>query len=546
MNETSSPWQKLWKAISEIVQPFFDLVKAPRALWGIHLAYAIEGLAYFGILGYLTLHFSDFVFQGVENSNDWAHKSVTILTAGITLSMVVLGGVADKKGIRFALIAAFVFLLAGRALMAAAPNVLGLQPTGLWSPLHLVTVAGMLLIVIGYGMYQPAAYAGVRAFTSPKNAGTNFIMLYAVMNLGGWFPTFAFLLRDEDYVGLGIPGVFWVYTGFTALALVCTMVLLTSRTERDAMAAAKEETARIKDIEGSSPGAQSDKEFDRSGAGAAATEHGRHPVPMRGSAGNPTVRERIPIHLWGMMAGIVICLYIGLSSPWWQILSAACVLTMIVSAAIPSLSRWFAHHPLADLKFFFFIFALIPVQTLFVYNWLVLPPYIERSYEGWIGKYYEVFANQNPLLVFILAPMVGVLTEKWRVYDTMIYGTLVMAAPAFLLATGTTPVLLATYIVVSTVGEVMWQPRFLQYAAEIAPHGETGRYVGVAQWPWFLTKMLVPLLYSGKMMDRYCPAEGPKDNETMWMIFGIIALSSTIFLLTARGWVGMDFKTKAD
>jgi POT family proton-dependent oligopeptide transporter len=37
-----------------------------------------------------------------------------------------------------------------------------------------------------------------------------------------------------------------------------------------------------------------------------------------------------------------------------------------------------------------------------------------------------------------------------------------------------------------TIGEAMWQPRFLQYAAEIAPEGRTGAYMGVAQFPWFL------------------------------------------------------------
>ena len=38
--------------------------------------------------------------------------------------------------------------------------------------------------------------------------------------------------------------------------------------------------------------------------------------------------------------------------------------------------------------------------------------------------------------------------------------------------------------------------------------------MGVAQLPWFLTKVLVPLLYSGCMMDRYCPAPRPAGPST--------------------------------
>jgi hypothetical protein len=70
--------------------------------------------------------------------------------------------------------------------------------------------------------------------------------------------------------------------------------------------------------------------------------------------------------------------------------------------------------------------------------------------------------------------------------------------------------------------------------------------MGVAQFPWFLTKVLVPLLYSGWMMDRYCPLEGEQNTEFMWFIFGCIAIMSTVMLVLAKRWVGKDFKTKAD
>ena len=218
----------------------------------------------------------------------------------------------------------------------------------------------------------------------------------------------------------------------------------------------------------------------------------------------------------------------------------------ILAMAIPGSRRWVARHPLADGKFFFFIFALIPVQTLFTYNWLILPQYISRAFDGWIGKYFEVASNANPLLIFIAVPIITAISQKARVYNMMIWGTLIMAAPAFLLVIGPYWWTLFPYLFIMTIGEAMWQPRFLQYAAEIAPEGQTGSYMGVAQLPWFLTKMLVPWLYSGWMMERYCPAQGPRDTETMWLIFACIAVSSSVMLVLAKGWVGKDFKTRAD
>ncbi|MCP4293099.1 MAG: MFS transporter [bacterium] len=468
--------------MEQLTQPFIDLFNAPRALWGINLAYFLEGMVYFGMLGYLAMHFSDFIFQGLPHPDIEAHHMVMFLTAGITISMFFLGTVADKKGIRKTLLMAFVLLLIGRVLISAAPTVLGLQPDGMWSPLHIVTLLGMVLIVIGYGMYQPAAYAGVKKFTSPKNAAMGFAMLYALMNLGGYLPSFAFLLRDN--MGLGITGVYWFYTVVTLVALVMTLLILNPKVEKEAEdqanaereAMAKEEAAKKKEA-------------------------------------GETVEEKVVEK------------------------------TESNDGFFDKMRNYFLNHPLRDLKFTFFITALIPVQTLFTYNWLILPQYINRAYDGFIGEKFELASNFNPLLIFIFVPVVTALTQKKNIYSMMIIGTFTMAAPAFFLALGTNIWTLGAYLIVMTVGEALWQPRFLQYAAEIAPEGRTGEYMGVAQLPWFLTKMLVPL-YSGFMIDKYVPAEGAKDPEGMWLIFGVIAILSSIFLVMGRKWVG-NMKVKA-
>jgi hypothetical protein len=293
-----------------------------------------------------------------------------------------------------------------------------------------------------------------------------YAMLYALMNLGGWLPSFFAPIRRA----VGISGAIWVYAGFTALGLVLTFFILSRRTVETAIASARTAAGR-KDQE----------------------------KPKEDAAKEPF-----------------------------------------------SVLRWLKNHPMADPKFSFFIFSLIPVQTLFAHNWLTLPMYVERAYRGtWTGDHFEVAVNFNPLLIFILVPMVAALTRKAKVYNMMILGTAVMAAPTFLLALGPSFITLFGYLIIMTLGEAMWQPRFLQYAAEIAPEGRTGAYMGVAQFPWFLTKMITSL-YSGWFLSRYCPIDGPMRTEKMWLIYGLIATSSTVLLLLARNRIGKDFKTKAD
>jgi POT family proton-dependent oligopeptide transporter len=461
MNEqTETAAEKTKIPLREIIQPFIDVVHAPRALWGVNASYLLEGFCYFGVVGYLAMYFN----QYVSLTDTQAGPMVGVLTWGITLSMFFFGGRADKWGVRVALIAALSLMIIGRTLLAAGPY-LGLA-SGLWSPLFFMSLVALIFVILGYGMWQPAAYAAVRQFTTPKTAGMGFAMLYALMNLGAWLPTWFSPIRKA----VGISGAYWVYVGITVLSLLLLVTILSRKTVERALAEARAASGKVDEKPAEKPAA-----------------------------------PKVPF----------------------------------------SIVKWLKNHPLADPKFSFFIFALIPVQTLFAHNWLTLPMYVARAYRGtWIGDHFEAAVNLNSLLIFILVPIVAALSQKRKVYNMMIAGTAVMASPTFLLALGPSFWTLLGYLVLMTVGEAMWQPRFLQYAAEIAPEGRTGAYMGVAQFPWFLTKVITSL-YSGWFLARYCPKEGPTHTQTMWLIYGLIAICSTVLLVLAKGWLGRDFKTKA-
>jgi POT family proton-dependent oligopeptide transporter len=442
--------------LGEFLQPFIGLMRAPRALWAVYLSTLMEGFVYFGMLIYLAMYFNE--YAGLTDVH--AGWMVGTLTSGITLSMLFFGGSADRWGLRRAILLALALMLLGRALLALAPR-LGLAAGGLLTPFIAAAMAGILLVVLGYGIYVPAGYAAVRRFTTPASASMGFAMLYAVMNLGAWLPSFMAPIRQR----YRISGAFAFYAATTAAGLVLTALLLS----RKAVAAA---------------------------------------TAMAGEGPAPAAAPPAPAGLLG------------------------------------GLGHWLRNHPLADGKFACFIFFLVPVQTLFAYNWLVLPQYVNRAFAGsWVGARFEAATSLNAILVFLLCPVVAAVTTRTRVYSMMILGTAVMAAPTFFLALGPTVPGLFAFIVLMTVGEAIWQPRFLQYAAELAPEGRTGAYMGVAQFPWFLTKMFVPI-YSGAALARWCPdpAKGTLNTETMWLVFGAVAMLTSILLVLAKGWLGKGFR----
>ena len=437
--------------IGSTVRTFF---RSPRALWGVNVPYFLEGIAYFGVLTLLMKYLSENLGLGDIR----AGVVVSLFTGGITFAMFFLGELGDRWGLRRTILLAITFLAVGRIFITIA----GSAPGGSFtSPAFLLTATSLLIVVVGFGMLQPALFSGVKQFTTPETSAVAFAVIYGLNNLGAF--TAGFMspqIRTAAATAFppnGINGVFAVYTVITFASIAITALILTSDTVKSALAARPANAA----AEATASAAKGPRFF----------------------------------------------------SP-----------------------RWFAEHPLRDARFAYFVFILIPVQTLFAHTWLTLPLYINRAFVPWVSSRFELFANLSPLLVFVLAPLVAALTARRDALKMVQWGTLVMAVPAFFLALGPSPATLFAYIVLMTVGESMWQPRFYDYITKIAPPGKAGAYVGIGQLPWFLTKLLTGL-YAGWFLQRYCPADGPRDTATMWLIYACIAMVSPIALFLTRNWL---------
>ncbi len=445
--------------VMELTQPFIDLSKTSQALFGINLSYVLEGLTYFGVVGLLAIFFNEYIkLDDID-----AGRMVGILTAGITIAMLFLGATVDWIGLRKSLLIALSLMLVGRIILTISPSI---GVPGLWNSAHIYAMLGIFGIVLGYGIYQPACYAGVKQLTDEKTSAMGYAMLYALMNLGGFLPG---IISPPIRKAFEITGVFWVYVILTVAGIAAVYFIITKKAMTKALADLNTDKNKVEEVD-----------------------------PMLEMSG----KEKFMYYI--------------------------------------------KNFPLKDLRFLYFVFILIFVQTLFAHNWLTIPLYTSRAFEGFVGENFEFFVNLNPILIFILTPMVTALTSKKDTYNMMIAGTFVMAFPTFILALGPTFETLMAYLIIMTIGEAMWQPRFLQWVAEIAPKNMTGIYMGIGQFPWFLTKVITSL-YSGWFLMNYCPADTPiseLNTETMWFIYGLIAIISPIGLLLAKGWMKKGFKVK--
>lgn len=194
-----------------------------------------------------------------------------------------------------------------------------------------------------------------------------------------------------------------------------------------------------------------------------------------------------------------------------------------------------------DGRFFFFIFALLPVRTLFAHQWLTIPDYIMRCFPAEVGAKYEWFSALNPFIIVIFVPLIAAFTRKVNVITMMIIGTMISAMTTFILVPGPHVGTLIAYIIVFSLGEAVWSSRFLEYVASIAPAGRVGAYMGLANLPWFLAKFTTGL-YSGSMIAHFMPKDADMaakaaGSSEMWLIYAIIACVSPVLLIVFRKWL---------
>jgi proton-dependent oligopeptide transporter, POT family len=518
-------------ALKELKETGKAFIKAPRALWGINVPYVIEGLCYFGLLTILGKYASENI-QLTDPQAGWLYGAVT---GGITLAMLFFGGVVDKIGVRISLGLSLGMMAVGRGVVSLA----GTFPMGggIGSPFFLITAGGLLVMVLGYGIYQPAAYAGVKRYTNPKTAAISYAVIYSLMNLGAFvFGPISSVSRkyfSDIFPPNGLAAVFWILTALTVLSAILSFVIIKKRVDQVAVERVKKETEEME-----------------------AEKAAKKESETKPQVAEPTTPElekvKIKNTLFILFASfasvaLVVDLLIRLGKISFSQLTVDIILCMTAIAAIYEFLRYRPDHPFRNLKFMTFIFVLIPVQTLFAHNWLTLPYYLDRAFRGSaMGDNFEIFSNLNPLLVFIFAPIIAGLTARTNIYKMMVWGTFVMAVPTILLAVDTSATSVIAYITIMTIGESMWQPRFLQWIAEIAPEGKTGAYMGIGQFPWFLTKILTSL-YSGYFVAKYIanPDSGGVPNpEPMWFYYALIAMVSPIVLILLSKWLGKGMEKK--
>lgn len=170
----------------------------------------------------------------------------------------------------------------------------------------------------------------------------------------------------------------------------------------------------------------------------------------------------------------------------------------------------------------------------------------------------------NEVLILVLVPICGVLTQRVAAYRMVMVGSLISALSVFFvalppawfqsLANGwlgnlvghdwlgvqgpVNPLYISIFffIVMLSVGEAVWSPRLYEYAAAIAPKGQEASYMALSVLPYFLAKFFVGGT-SGWLLEAFCPETGPRHPQMIWVFVGAMALVTPVGAFVFRKYI---------
>jgi MFS family permease len=486
------------RGFQAFIEKFTVFRTAPRELWIIYIAYILENLAYkAGAAGVLTLWLS----ADLGYADESAGVMVAVWSAIMTLITVLVGSLTDALGIRKTFLLGFWVCLVSRIVMTVTASK--------WVAL----IGGLYLQAVGLALLVPVMIAGCKRYSNAAQRSVAFSLYYALMNLGFAAGDFIF-----DHVRAAatrhnggvehVPHVWsldWSsFENCPSQMLMLVAVVFTVPGLILVWLAMRE--------------------------GVEMTEQG---VKIHPPKPNPHAAAGAMVALWRSSVATgqeTVRIFSGL---WKQ----------------PAFYR-----------FLLFMALVVGVKMIFYHLNYTFPKFAIREL-GDGAPFAQISGAMNSLMILVLVPICGALSQNISAYRMVSVGSLISALSVFFLAmpaawfqpmadswlggfVGNTllglkgavnPLWISIFffVVLLSVGEAFWSPRLYEYSAAIAPKGQEASYMALSLLPYFVAKFTVGLS-SGWLLKWYCPDNGVPNgvhregSGTMWLIIGLMALVTPV------------------
>ncbi|MCB1133360.1 MAG: MFS transporter, partial [Verrucomicrobiae bacterium] len=457
------------------------------------------GLKFFSVTAYKILNFalSMWLIRDLGFGEQSAGIVIVVWGLFMTVATIVAGSLTDVLGLRRTLLIGVVLCVVTRLMMVVAPHP------------YLALALGLLPLAVGEALCTPVLVAAMRLYSKPSQRTVAFSLFYGLMNFGFMF---GYFISDgihnwlPDGSTIAVPLLQTTVTPYGALILASLVI--------DAL--------MLPLITLLKPGVQM-------------TETGFVDLPRH--------EHTFPADM-------------GTVERLWRSAGNA------ASDTLDMLGKLFRSPGFSKLLVFLLMIGLLKI----VFNLMdyVLNPFTARVIdEDAVSKVGRLNAT-NSIMILVLAPMVGMMTRKYASYTMVILGGFITAASFVFMAMPASAfqgiadgwlgkavgngylgiigavhpyfVMIFLWQVVFSVGEAFYSPRVYEYAASIAPPGQEASYSSLSYIPLLIGKVATGLSFAG-LLDRYVPADGPRQPGMMWLLIGLMVLVAPVGLLFLKSFI---------
>ncbi|HEX4120848.1 MAG TPA: MFS transporter [Verrucomicrobiae bacterium] len=218
-----------------------------------------------------------------------------------------------------------------------------------------------------------------------------------------------------------------------------------------------------------------------------------------------------------------------------------------------------------------FLMLIAFLKLIFMQMYYVFPTFGIRELGPGapVGKLWAI----NSIMVILLVPTVGALTQRFSAYTMVIVGGVISAGSVFVMTMPTAwfaamangwvgnaighdylslkgevhpyYVMIAIFVILLSIGEAFYSPRVYEYAAAIAPKGQEASYGALSYVPFLLAKLLIGT-FSGFLLARFCPETGPRHSQMLWLAVGLTSLVAPVGLLALRRLIKVHEAGRSD
>ncbi len=191
---------------------------------------------------------------------------------------------------------------------------------------------------------------------------------------------------------------------------------------------------------------------------------------------------------------------------------------------------------------------MVNLKSIFRHVDATLPKFLIRAFgcNAPVGSIYSI----NPAIIIFLVPMVSAGTTRVRPFDMIRHGGWLSALSPLWLTLKQSYGGAVAFVVMLSLGEAAWSPRWYDYTMSVAPEGREGAFTALAAAPLFLATLPTGLM-SGELLNRFCPASaeaacspgGKPDpgafchGRPMWGIIAGVTLASPVMIAICAPWL---------